>query len=248
MAGIELRPEDIFHKSQLYRLLMEIIDVPVLAQSLAFKGGTCAAMLGYLDRFSVDLDFDQIPDTDEEVIRKNFLAVFMKLGLEVLVTFDNALFFQLRYKNDPGKRNELKVSASSIFIAANAYKVQYFPEIDRFINSQTIETMFANKLVAVMDRFIQHSTIAVRDIYDVHHFFIKGYDYKPDIILERTGLTPIEYFESLESFIRKNVTQRMVDEDLNSLLPNQVFQSIRKILIPETLSILRREIQTNKRI
>ena len=55
---IDIRPEDIIHKSYLNRLLMEIIDRPVLSHNLAFKGGTCAAMLGYLDRFSVDLDFD----------------------------------------------------------------------------------------------------------------------------------------------------------------------------------------------
>ncbi len=242
MAGVDLRPEDVFHKSQLYRLLIEIVDEPVLAQSLAFKGGTCAAMLGYLDRFSVDLDFDQLPDTNEELIRKKLMDVFLKMGFEVLVAFDTVLFFQLRYKNDPGKRNKLKVSANSIFIAANNYKVQYFPEIDRFINSQTISTMFANKLVAVTDRFEQHSTIAVRDIYDVHHFFIKGYEYNSDVIRERTGLDPVDYFNSLMIFIKKNVNQRMVDEDLNSLLPNQQFQSIRKILIPETLSILQREI------
>ena len=57
---LDLRPEDILHKSNLHRLLMEVVDQPVLAQSLAFKGGTCAAMLGYLDRFSVDLDFDLV--------------------------------------------------------------------------------------------------------------------------------------------------------------------------------------------
>jgi len=43
----KLRPEELLHKSYLNRLLMEIIDRPVMAQSLAFKGGTCASMPGY---------------------------------------------------------------------------------------------------------------------------------------------------------------------------------------------------------
>jgi len=34
----ELRPVDILHKSYLNRLIMEVIDWPVMAQSLAFKG------------------------------------------------------------------------------------------------------------------------------------------------------------------------------------------------------------------
>jgi predicted nucleotidyltransferase component of viral defense system len=55
---LDRRPQDILHKSYLHRVLAEIVDHPVLSQALAFKGGTCAAMLGYLDRFSIDLDFD----------------------------------------------------------------------------------------------------------------------------------------------------------------------------------------------
>ena len=50
--------KDAVHKAWLYRLLSEIYKAAWLADKLYFKGGTCAAMLGYLDRFSVDLDFD----------------------------------------------------------------------------------------------------------------------------------------------------------------------------------------------
>lgn len=64
---LDLRPEDIINKSYLHRLLAEIVDQPTLGQSLAFKGGTCAAMLGYLDRFSVDLDFDVVRNADERL-------------------------------------------------------------------------------------------------------------------------------------------------------------------------------------
>ena len=53
-----IRPQDAYHKSQMLRLLIEVADDPFLVQELYFKGGTCASMLGYLDRFSIDLDFD----------------------------------------------------------------------------------------------------------------------------------------------------------------------------------------------
>ena len=126
-------------------------------------------------------------------------------------------------------------------VEANQYKVQYFPEIDRLMNSQTIETMFANKLVAMTDRYAQHETIAGRDIYDTHHFFVQGYAYNGAIIREGTGLEPKEYFGKLIDFIKKHVTQTVINQDLNSQLPNQQFQKIRKLLIPETLSLLARE-------
>jgi len=238
---IELRPEDVIHKSYLHRLLMEIVDQPLMAQSLALRGGTCAAMLGYLDRFSVDLDFDVLKGADEAELRELFHQVFARLGLSMTLEFDNVLFFQLRYPSSSGKRSKLRVSASNILIAANQYKVQYFSEIDRLINSQTIDTMFANKLVAVTDRYAQHETIAGRDIYDIHHFFIQGYPYRGTIIRERTGLEPQEYFGELIAFMKKHVTQTIITEDLNSLLPYKQFQQVRKILIPETLSLLQRE-------
>jgi predicted nucleotidyltransferase component of viral defense system len=238
---LDLRPEDILHKSYLNRLLMEIIDRPMLAHNLAFKGGTCASMLGYLDRFSVDLDFDILKNADEIVLQNEFHQVFDYLGLIITGEFDKVLFFQLRYPNDPGKRNILKVGGSNLAVKSNQYKVQYFPEIDRLMNSQTIETMFANKLVAVTDRYELHQSIAGRDIYDIHNFFIHGYSYHAAVIQERTGLEPKEYFGKLIDFIKEHVNQTIINEDLNTLLPNNQFQQIRKILLPETLSLLMRE-------
>ena len=238
---LDLRPEDLLHKSFLNRLLMEIIDRPVLAHNLAFKGGSCASMLGYLDRFSVDLDFDILKNADEIILRNEFHQVFDHLGLKIAGEFEKVLFFQLRYPNDPGKRNTMKISASNLVVNTNQYKVQYFTEIDRLMNSQTIETMFANKLVAVMDRYKLHQTIAGRDIYDIHNFFIHGYSYHAPVIQERTGLEPREYFGKLIGFIKEHVNQTIINEDLNTLLPNNRFQQIRKILLPETLSMLARE-------
>ena len=240
---LPLRPEDILHKSHLHRLLMEIVDQPLLAQSLAFKGGTCAAMLGYLDRFSIDLDFDVLKGADEAELRKGFHQVFDQSGFSLTQELTSVLFFQLRYPSSPGKRNTLKVSATNMQIKANNYRVQYFPEIDRLINSQTIETMFANKLVAITDRYAQHQTVAGRDLYDIHHFFVQGYTYHAAVIRERTGLEAAKYFGKLITFIKEHFTQTTINEDLNSLLPNQQFQEIRKILIPETLSLLSLEQQ-----
>jgi hypothetical protein len=239
---LNLRPEDAVHKSYLNRLLIEIIDQPFLSQNLAFKGGTCAGMLGYLDRFSIDLDFDILQTAEDTAFRQALHQVFDGLDLAVVEEFDKVLMFRLRYPSEPGKRNNVKVSASSLILKANKYRVQYLPEIDRMMTCQTVETMFANKLVAVTDRFDLHGTIAGRDIYDIHHFFIKGYSYHGPIIRERTTLAPQDYMRKLAMFIKNQVTQRIINEDLNILLPNKQFQQIRKILIPETLAFLEREV------
>lgn len=238
---INLRPEDFIHKSYLNRILIEIADNPELSQILAFKGGTCAAMLGFLDRFSVDLDFDLPKKESEKVVREELLKIFKKLDLTVKKEFDNVLMFQVGYKSPPNKRNTIKISANSLRIKSNEYKVQYFSEIDRLLTAQTIETMFANKLVAITDRYSVHKTIAARDVYDIHHFFVNGYGFSKNIIRERTGKDYKSYFNDLTIFIKNRITQNMINEDLSTLLPDKDFQAIRKILIPETLSFLKNE-------
>jgi predicted nucleotidyltransferase component of viral defense system len=240
---IDLRPEDLLHKSHLNRLLMEVIDCHLLAKNLAFKGGSCAAMLGFLDRFSVDLDFDLLNLPDEGMMRKEFHRIFEQLGLEVAGEFDRVLFFQLKYPSVPGKRNSLKISCNSQVVRVNEYKAQYLPEIDRMMTCQTLETMVANKLVAITDRYAQHHTIAGRDIYDIHFFLVHGYSYNEEVVRARTGLEPKAYLEKLVSFIRKHVTQTIINEDLNTLLPPRNFQQVRKVLIPETIYFLERLIE-----
>lgn len=238
---MNLRPEDSIHKSYLNRILLETSDNPHLSQILAFKGGTCASMLGFLDRFSVDLDFDLVQKSDDKIVRKEFRQIVDHVGLSIKKEFDDVLMFQVQYPSSPNRRNSIKVSVNSLAVRNNKYKVQYFPEIDRLINAQTIETMFANKLVTVMDRYNIHHTIAGRDIYDIHHFFVNGYSYLGSVIKERTGDSPEHYLKKLIEFVKQNVTQTMINEDLNALLPNREFQGIRKILIPETLSFLMNE-------
>lgn len=233
-------PNDALHKAMLYRLLIAIVDNKELASCLYFKGGTCAAMLGWLDRFSVDLDFDLATDGNKQKVRQLLLEVFSQTGFTVAQSAKTELFFILQYNAQPGQRNNLKVSIIDNPVRANVYEPQYLNEIDRYVMCQSKETMVANKLVAVTDRFKKHHTIAGRDIYDVHHFFIRGYHFNDRVITERTGKTPAVYIKELAGFIEKRVTQKMITEDLSFLLPTDRFQAIRKTLKSEVLLFLKK--------
>jgi len=239
-----MNSEFAIHRSNLNRLLIEVADDTLLSSNLAFKGGTCAQILGFLDRFSVDLDFDLVKECNEKKLRERFHKIFKVLDLTVSKEFDKVLFFQLKYKSGKASRNTIKLSVNSIKIKANEYKVQYFAEIDRLLNSQTIESMFANKLVAITNRYDLYKTIAGRDIYDIHHFFIQGYKYKTDVIKKRTGMKLEDYLKKLSEFIKKHITQTIINEDLNTLLTPEKFQQIRKVLVPETLSLIQGEIES----
>ena len=150
--GILLKQEDVLHKFQLLKLLTAIVDNPVISQNIYFKGGTCATMLGFLDRFSVDLDFDLKSGGDKPKLKKEFRKLFKKLDFVIENNNEKSLFYVLKYDSPQNKRNAIKVNVFENIIESNDYKPIYLPEIDRLFNCQTIETMFANKLATPIDR------------------------------------------------------------------------------------------------
>lgn len=235
--------KDAIHRAWLYRLLSAIYDNQFLAVNLYFKGGTLWAMRGFLDRFSVDLDFDFIGNDKSVVkVRKELEKIFKELGLEIKDQSKVIPQYFLRYPNKEKERNTVKIEVATFKIKANKYEQVRLVDIDRIATCQTIETMFANKLVAIIDRFEQHNTIAGRDLYDIHHFFMAGFKYDKDVIKERRGIDAKEFLGELISFIEKNITNTVIDQDLNILLSPEKFKQIRKVLKKETLMFLKNEV------
>ncbi|MBU3942523.1 nucleotidyl transferase AbiEii/AbiGii toxin family protein [Patescibacteria group bacterium] len=233
-----------FHKAQLYRLLTELLDNSEIAPNIFFKGGTCSTMLGFLDRFSVDLDFDLKKGVSKDKLRKELYKVFKGLDLTVKDESKKALQFFLKYQAPEQQRNIIKLEIIDSSFVTIDYASQFLKEIDRMAICQTIESIFANKLVALTDRYKRRKTIAGRDLYDIHYFFLKGFDYKKEVIEERTGKSLILYLKELRKFIEKNITQEIINQDLNFLLPYEKFNTIRKTLKTEVLMFLKDEIET----
>lgn len=237
--------KDAIHRAWLYRILSAIYDNQFLAATLYFKGGTAAAIRGFLDRFSVDLDFDFIgDDKDIPKARKELEKIFKKLGLEIKDQSKIIPQYFLKYPNKAGERNTIKIDATTFKIKANKYEQVRLTDIDRIATCQSIETMFANKLVALIDRYEQNGVIAGRDLYDIHYFFMAGYEYDKDVIKERRGVEVKIFLSKLISFIEKKVTNTVIDQDLNMLLNPEKFKQIRKILKKEILMFLKNEIPT----
>ncbi len=236
------QPKDAVHKAWLYRTLTSIYDDAILATHLYFKGGTCAALLGYLDHFSVDLDFDFVGSKDALVETQERLEVaFRDAGLTIQDQSKVAPQYFLKYKTSEEMRNTIKIDVNVPPPKANRYEPKRFHEIDRIITCQTIETMMGNKLVALVDRYQHNEAIAGRDLYDIHHFFLKGFRYNEEVIHERTGKTTYQFFADLITFIEQYVTEEIITQDLSTLLTYEQFRRIRKVLKPETLMFLRDE-------
>ena len=241
---ITLNSQDAIHKAWLYRVLIAIVDDANL-HDLYFKGGTCAAMAGFLDRFSVDLDFDYVGDQKDLVkVRHELEKIFENLGLEIKDASVKVPQFFLKYPaKDVSGRNTLKIDINFPSPKANIYEPIRLVDIGRVVVCQNISTMFANKLVAVLDRFAHNNSIAGRDIYDIHHFFLNGYSYNKDVITERTGLSLIDFFKKLSDFISEHVTETILNQDLNPLIPFERFNKFRKELKREVLMFLDEEIK-----
>jgi len=227
------------HKFIMQKVLMAIADDNFLVSNIYFKGGTCAVMLGYLDRFSVDLDFDIKKDADRDMIDEHINKIFNNLDLKIDIKQKEKLFYTVKYKSKENFRSTLKLSISDDVCKSSVYKPYKFDLIDRTLMCQDLSTMFANKLVAPIDRFKIKKIIAARDIFDIHEFFISDYPINYAVIKERTGLEFKEYIKKLIAFIDKNVTEKIIDQDLNYLLDYDKFKKIRKTLKQDTLLYLR---------
>ena len=129
-----LNSQDTIHKAWLYRVLIAIVDNANL-QNLYFKGGTCAAMIGVLDRFSVDLDFDYVGDQKGLVkARLELEKIFEKLGLEIKDASVKVPQFFLKYPTkDISGRNTLKIDINFPPPKANIYEPIRLVDIGRVV-------------------------------------------------------------------------------------------------------------------
>ncbi len=237
-------PGDAKHKAWLYRILCSLADNKKLSHILRFKGGTCASLLGILDRFSVDLDFDYVGEKKNiPQVQKEMEKVFLGLGLTIKDKSKSVPQYFLKYLGKEGERNTIKIDVTFPPPKSNVYEAKRFTDIDRIFFCQTSQTMFANKLVALMDRYKKNTSIAGRDLYDIHYFFENALSYNEAVIQERTGKSTDKFFFELIDFIEKKVTEKHIDQDLNTLLPPLIFQQKRKRIKSETLLFLRDELR-----
>lgn len=226
------------HKAWLFRLLREIAEDVFLVKNLRFKGGTYASMRGLIDRFSVDLDFNLLDPKKNKETRLHLETLFKKLDMKIKEKSQKVPQYFLKYPSEIKGRNTIKVDVTFPAPKNNDYEPVRFVEIDKILYCETVPTMFANKLVAFWERYQKNNTLAGRDLFDIHTFFIKGFLYKNAIIQERTGLSGPTFLKMLKKFIEKKVTQTVIDQDLNMLLAPKQFQAIRKILKQEVVMFL----------
>jgi len=237
------KPEDVLHKNQMFRLLREILSNKKLASNLMFKGGTYAALIGVLDRFSIDLDFDLPNKEKKDELRQECHAIFKKLDLDVKDESANYLQFFLKYESKPYERNTIKLEINDDPSPFNRYEKVNLEELNLLCNAHTKDTMFANKLVASIGRYEKNKKIAGRDFYDIHKFFLEGILVNKEIVEERTKKTYPDFLQELILFTKEKLNNKILNQDLNPLLPSDILQKKIKTLKPELIIMLEDELR-----
>ncbi|HMO16523.1 MAG TPA: nucleotidyl transferase AbiEii/AbiGii toxin family protein [Oligoflexia bacterium] len=238
--------EDSIHRAWLFRILSEIAESPYLLKILRFKGGTCAAMQGILPRFSVDLDFDLLDYEEINKCKIELEKIFASLDLSIKDQSEFVPQYFLKYPGSSKGRSIVKIDCTTSPPQANKYEPYLFTDLNKIIICQTRPTMFANKLVAILDRHKKHGGIAGRDLFDIQTFSLLGLNYETKVIEERWKTTTFQFMSELRDFISANISQQFIDEDLNPLLPNQEFKKIRKHIKREVLMWISDEIERLK--
>lgn len=207
------------HRLIMFQILKDIFSSEIW-KCLAFKWWTACYFLYWLDRFSTDLDFDlveNIPDLDEKIIKIISKYWQIKAKNKIILSFWENL-------------TNIKIDVNRKIWKANKY--DYIDFFWTMIKVQNKETIFANKLVALLERFTN------RDIYDVYFFFKNFFDINEKVIFERTWLSLNELFKKIIEKLDKLPKNYKILDWLWELLDEKQKDFVKNKLISELKNIL----------
>ena len=229
MSGLNI----VQHRMHLTGILLDIAKDSGLNSSLGFKGGTAVMLFHNLPRFSVDLDFDLIGKKGEVVERMTQL-LGKKYRIKDQSIKWNTVFWLLSYKEGQA---HIKVEVSTRDNPFNHYEMkQYYGAGIRVLR---LSDMIAHKLVALSERIDK----AKRDLFDAHYFLSSpsATEINYEIIKDRTGKTPREFYESLLTVVEKIENKNILD-GLGELLTEAQKDWARVKLKNELMGLIQRNI------
>lgn len=185
------------HKNILIRILKDVYSNPLIGPILGFKGGTAAFLFYDLDRFSVDLDFDLLDISKEDLVFEQMKGLLQKYGQ--IKTADKKRFnfiFILSYDGKEPDAQNVKVEINRRFFGSR-YTVRLYLGIPMKV--MISEDMAANKLVAFYERIGKTN----RDIYDAWFFLNNNWPINQELIEKRTGMDYKNFLETCCTLLEK---------------------------------------------
>ena len=211
------------HRTLMFQIIKDIFNSDIW-KYLAFKWWTACYFLYALDRFSTDLDFDLIDNTknvDDELI--NILRKYwnLKVSNKMILSY---------WESDVN----IKIDINRKIWKNNSYEFVNF--YWNTIRVQDKSTIFANKLVALIER---HTN---RDIYDVYFMFTNIFSINEKIIIERTWKTNKELLIQIKEKLEKLPKNYKIQDWLWEVLDEKQKAFVKNKLVSELLGIIEMKI------
>ena len=194
------------HKNILFQILKDIYSDTSIAPHLGFKGGTAALLFYDLSRDSVDLDFDLLDESKEQIVFdkiQKIVATYGKIADSRIKRFNliNIISYDTKSQN-------IKVEVNRRDFGSE-YDLKTLLGISMLVMVR--EDMFAHKLMAMHERIGKTS----RDVYDVWFFLENRWPVNKEIVEQRSGKTFKEILqltaEQLEKLDNKHILDGLGD-------------------------------------
>jgi predicted nucleotidyltransferase component of viral defense system len=216
------------HRNILLQILRNITDDTEISPILGFKGGTAAMLFYKLDRFSVDLDFDLLDESKEDIVFNKIGKIVERYGeIKLAKKKRFNLIFVVSYEKN---MQSIKVEINRRNYGSR-YELKSHMGISVLVMKQ--EDMFANKMMAMYERIGKTS----RDIYDVWYFAKQNWSINKELIEKRSG-------KSFDEIIKSNIQNltKIKDKDMLKGLGELLTQSqkdwVKSKLKQETIFLL----------
>ncbi len=224
------------HKTILFQILKDIYSDTTIAPFLGFKGGTAALLFYGLDRFSVDLDFDLLDESKEEVVFEKVIAILKKYGtLKESYKKRFNLFCLLSYEE---KAHNIKVEINRRQFGSS-YELKTYFGISMLVMDR--KDMFAHKLMAMHERIGRTS----RDIYDVWFFLSQRFPINKDIVEKRAEMPFGELLKTCIDQLEK-MNNRNILDGVGELLTESQKDWAKAKLRVETIALLQLRLEAER--
>ena len=221
------------HQLVMAQLLQGISSNTAISSSLGFKGGTCSYLFYGLPRFSVDLDFDllnneiEIPNIMSEIVKIASKMGEIKESWNKRYTIFTLLSYGIMDHNIKIEINTRDAEPQT----KEYYMLQQYLGIPLLIGNK--DFLFASKLTALLGR----SRLAMRDVFDVHHYAKNIWPINIEYIKKKTGDDLDVYLKRCIEYIEK-IPKNAVLTELGELIDNKQKSWVKSHLITDTLFLI----------
>jgi len=224
------------HKNILLQILKDIYSDPAIAPFLGFKGGTAAFMFYDLNRNSVDLDFDLLDESKEQIIFDKIQKIVVSYGKVV----DSRIkrFNLLTVISYDEKSQNIKVEVNRRDFGSK-YELKNLLGISMLVMVK--EDMFANKLMAMYERIGKTS----RDVYDVYFFAKNNWPINKKLVEERAKMSFKDVLVKCIELLEKMDNKHILD-GLGEMLTESQKDWARAKLRTETIFLLKAWLESEK--